>query len=89
MSLCDTCPLDEKLHRCCGRHPMTGERVPLRLADGTVVLACPFLDARGRCTAYDARPQGCARYVCEEYARSGTLPLPDFFLPFMSGAKRE
>ena len=38
MSMCDSCPIVEKLHQCCGRHPMTGERAPLVLDDGTMVV---------------------------------------------------
>ncbi len=78
MSMCDLCPIVEKLHQCCGRHPMTGERAPLALDDGTMVLACPFLDSAGKCSAYDLRPQGCAMYECEEYRRKENAPSPYF-----------
>jgi len=74
VSLCDTCPIEEKLWECCGRHPMTGERSRLVLSDGTVVQACPHLDAQGLCSDYASRPQGCMNHFCEKIRRSENLP---------------
>lgn len=67
MSFCETCPIEEKLMQCCGRLPMTGERAWLALESGAVVNACPHLGAGGRCTIYDARPQGCREFFCDAF----------------------
>ena len=48
--------------------------------DGTPVLPqrCAALDGR-RCTAYDARPEGCRRYHCQLFAAlsEGEVSLPE------------
>jgi Fe-S-cluster containining protein len=67
MSPCETCLIDEKLMLCCGRLPMSGERAPLVIAPGRTVMACPNLNADGRCSIYDARPQGCRIFFCDAY----------------------
>jgi hypothetical protein len=67
MSLCEKCGIDEKLMQCCGKLPMSGERAPLVVAPGRTVMACPNLNADGRCGSYDARPQGCRIFCCDAY----------------------
>ncbi|MFW5770382.1 MAG: hypothetical protein ACOCX9_03000 [Spirochaetota bacterium] len=67
MSQCDTCHTMEKLYQCCGRHPLTGSKVQLQLADGTLVTACPHLDIHSRCSIYESRPLGCRQFVCDWY----------------------
>ncbi|TAL34511.1 MAG: hypothetical protein EPN93_12395 [Spirochaetes bacterium] len=65
MTHCDSCPIEEKIHTCCARFPLSGMRVPLALEDGRAVQACPELDAAGRCRTYRSRPPGCASFYCE------------------------
>jgi len=55
----------EKLYQCCGRHPLTGSKVQLQLADGTFVTACPHLDLHARCSIYESRPLGCRQFICD------------------------
>jgi Fe-S-cluster containining protein len=38
---------------------------------------CPLLDAKGRCSVYDARPFGCRTYYCERATRSSDLGQRD------------
>ena len=38
---------------------------------------CPLLDAKGRCSIYDARPFGCRTYFCERATRSSDLGQRD------------
>ncbi len=68
MSLCEACVIEEKIHVCCARYPLSGKRVPLGLACGRTVLACRELDARGLCRSYDTRPEGCRSFYCDRYA---------------------
>lgn len=67
MSLCESCLIDEKLMQCCGRLPMTGERVPLAVGPDRTVMACPNLGHDGRCMMYDSRPIGCRIFYCEAF----------------------
>lgn len=68
-NICDDCLLDEKIHVCCARHPLTQEVGRLRAIDGSVRLACPNLDFFGRCTDYDNRPDSCRQFYCERFDR--------------------
>lgn len=68
MNPCETCPIDDKLYECCGRHPETGETAWLKLSDGRVVRACPHLSEDGRCLIYERRPYGCRRHQCARFA---------------------
>jgi hypothetical protein len=77
MSLCETCVIEEKIHTCCARYPLSGERVSLVLADGRTVLACRELDARGLCRSYDGRPDGCRSFYCDRYASTVRWNLLD------------
>ncbi|MBN2160414.1 MAG: hypothetical protein JW807_13555 [Spirochaetes bacterium] len=74
MSFCEFCSIEEKLMQCCGRFPMTGERVPLTLASGEVVMACPHLSPEGRCTSYADRPQGCREFFCDAFMTDAKSP---------------
>src|SRR6056297_557478 len=65
MSQCDACHIMEKLYQCCGRHPLTGSKVKLKLVDGTLVTACPHLDIHSRCSIYESRPLGCRQFICD------------------------
>jgi len=38
---------------------------------------CPLLDAKGRCSVYDARPFGCRTYYCERATRSSDFGQRD------------
>ena len=67
MNPCDECPIDDKIYECCGRFPDSGETAYLQLEGSRIVLACPYLDCRGRCTIYDTRPLGCRSHYCSAY----------------------
>ncbi len=69
MNPCENCPIDDKLYECCGRHPETGESVRLRLADGRIVNACPYLSPEGFCLVYENRPYGCRMHRCGRFER--------------------
>ena len=66
-SPCETCPIEEKIARCCGKYPPTAERAPLVIAGGVTLMACPHLTAGGLCDSYNERPQGCRIYTCPGY----------------------
>lgn len=38
---------------------------------------CPLLDAKGRCSVYDARPFGCRTFFCERASRSSGFSQRD------------
>lgn len=38
---------------------------------------CPLLDAKGRCSVYDARPFGCRTYYCDRAIRSSDVGQRD------------
>ena len=70
-SMCETCPLEEKLLQCCGRYPLTGGQTAKAVADSP----CPHLSRGGLCEIYQERPQGCREFFCDAYKRfdsSGT-----------------
>ncbi len=67
MNPCDDCPIDDKIYECCGRFPETGESAKLKIADGRVVDACPYLLADGRCAIYARRPLFCQMHFCYSY----------------------
>ena len=67
MTVCEDCPIEEKIHQCCYRYPLTGQTAFLVLEDGTRLIACPYLDKNGRCIIYDTRPDGCRKHFCERY----------------------
>jgi len=64
---CHDCPLYEKVHVCCGRHPETGRRAMLKIAGNRAVLVCPNLDENGLCRIYRERPLACRQYFCERF----------------------
>ena len=76
MPKCDSCNITEKLYQCCGRHPLTGEKVQLTLANGMIVVACPHLDSMARCSIYDIRPLGCRQFTCKH--QNADLHCPPF-----------
>jgi hypothetical protein len=41
---------------------------------------CPWQDARGRCTARDARPVGCRIYYCDPAFQSRAAELSEYYL---------
>ena len=45
--------------------------------EGSIDLTCPLLSGSRECMAYDARPDICRVYRCDEHAR-GALRLPAF-----------
>ncbi len=69
--------------RALGREPppLSGEPSTDRKDKRRLALAdeepCPLLDAKGRCSVYDARPFGCRTYFCERATRSSTLNQRD------------
>ena len=68
MSMCETCPVEEKLLQCCGRYPLTGGRTAKA---GEIAFAdspCPHLSDGGLCEIYQNRPQACREFFCEAYA---------------------
>ena len=68
MGICDDCSLEEKIHVCCARHPLTGEQAPFRSGDVSMP-ACPMLAEDGLCGDYGARPRGCREFFCDAYRR--------------------
>jgi Fe-S-cluster containining protein len=64
---CEACDMEEKVYVCCGRHPETGLRVPLQIGVKRTVLACPCLEASGRCTVYSRRPGACRAFFCDGF----------------------
>ncbi len=54
--------------------PLSGEASADRKDKRRLALAdeepCPLLDAKGRCSVYDARPFGCRTYFCERATRA-------------------
>jgi hypothetical protein len=50
---------------------------PRELDDGQT---CPWQDARGRCTARDARPLGCRVFFCDPTFQSQAAELSEAFL---------
>ena len=64
MSICETCPMQEKLLQCCGRYPMTG---PQTDTAGAAAAACPHLSSAGLCQIYQNRPAACREFFCDSY----------------------
>ena len=67
MSVCETCPMEEKIYVCCARYPNTGEQVTMVLADGTEKKVCPYLGCNGACSIYGSRPDGCMKFYCDRF----------------------
>jgi Fe-S-cluster containining protein len=72
--MCEDCDIEEKIHVCCGRHPETGARLPLRIGSRRVVRACRFLDAAGMCIVYAQRPGACRVFFCDRFDRCDFVP---------------
>jgi Fe-S-cluster containining protein len=67
MSVCETCPMEEKLLQCCGKFPMTGNQADTVGATGAAATACPHLTPAGLCRIYQSRPAACREFFCDPY----------------------
>lgn len=85
---CNHCDIEEKVHVCCGRHPLTGKRAILEISGNTSRLACPNLDEHGSCTIYANRPGPCREFFCERFG-SGFDIFPNEFLVDIFAGKPE
>ncbi|MFP4476387.1 MAG: hypothetical protein ACLFOY_12575 [Desulfatibacillaceae bacterium] len=65
MDLCATCPLEEKIHVCCARHPETLETRMMPTPGGGRLSCCSMLGDNGECLDYHSRPRHCREFVCE------------------------
>ena len=86
MNPCEACAIDDKIFECCGRFPETGETAVLTLDDSRKIVACPYLEASGKCRIYDHRPLACQTHFCAAYDHPRSM-TPDFqslarFFPF-------
>ncbi len=75
MSVCEKCPIEEKIHVCCARYPRTGEQVKMILDDGSVKDVCPHLGRDGGCMIYFTRPYGCRQFFCERFFKDEGIRL--------------
>ena len=69
MSICDNCPINDKVYECCGRHPETGKQVRFAIGLEAPVYACPHLSVAGECSIYENRPLACQVHFCHLHKR--------------------
>ncbi len=67
MSICEDCPIEEKIYVCCLRYPPTGEQVKMVLENGTTLSVCPYLAKNGKCIIYSTRPANCRLFLCDRF----------------------
>jgi hypothetical protein len=71
-SICETCPILEKIDICCSSNPETGETKLVRSKiTGETITVCNNLGTDGGCEIYYERPPQCREYVCEEIYAQG------------------
>jgi hypothetical protein len=83
-----------KLSGCCCRFEEYGHTLFLSAPEAALLLAeapppsrplddgstCPWQDARGRCTAREARPLGCRVYYCDPSYQASASELSEAYL---------
>ena len=68
MSICESCPIEEKIYVCCARYPMTGEQVKMVFDNGVTLSVCPYFGKDGKCTIYSERPTSCRDFFCDRFS---------------------
>lgn len=71
-SICERCPIDNKIEECCGSHPETGASKQLRIRKTRQIIeVCPELQTDGRCGDYLRRPDACKAQAYEKLYAQG------------------
>lgn len=79
--VCDKCSLEQKVKKCCGEYPETGEirEIRIRAKNGKekTIYGCVFLTDQGYCSIFNYRPDECRNFECNNLRETDLVDIFD------------